>query len=418
MRKRSTALVLTLICAFALAGNAYPKPQPKLTRKKQTTNLKKQATDLYPVFKRDETTGEKRFGLIDKTGRLVIGFDRLPKETFGVGVVHDGRGRFITRTKTSSGVPIERTGYIDERGVVVIPATFLYGHSFGEGLALVAGDGWRGYIDRSGQIVIKTGDDEEGGDFHEGLAAVGGNKHWGYIDHSGRTVIEREYESAGDFSEGLAPVVVNRKFGFIDKRGEMRIPPRFEPLRGRHLEILGGTSFSEGVAPVSTDLVAGRPGRYGYINRKGDFVIQPQFQTAGAFSEGLAFVVIREGFADVNKAGWIDKSGAWVLTALNNCVSDLVKQDTYGYWDWRYREGLINFCDYSGRDQLWGYMDRNGKVVIEPRYNNALPFAGGIARVFNGPKMISPTYLYTDDYGYIDRTGKFIWSSIPSKPRK
>ena len=69
-------------------------------------------------------------------------------------------------------------------------------------------------------------------------------------------------------------------------------------------------SFSEGLAPVSTELINRFQGIYGYINKKGDFVIKPQFQTAQAFSEGLAFAIIKEGFT-VKKVGWIDKSGTW-----------------------------------------------------------------------------------------------------------
>jgi hypothetical protein len=133
------------------------------------------------------------------------------------------------------------------------------------------------------------------------------------------------------------------------------------------------------------------------------------------FSEGLAFAVVKEGFTTVKKVGWIDKSGTWVLTAVKDCISDLVKIDTYGYMDWRYREGLVSFCDYSEGERLWGYMNRTGRVVIEPqRFNQTGPFIGGIARVFNGDKSASPNYAYSDDYGYIDRTGKFIWHSSQS----
>ena len=173
----------------------------------------------------------------------MIGFDRLPKETFGVAPFHDGRALILTKNKTSSGDYSERTGYIDETGAVVIPATFYLALSFSEGLAHVVGDGFRGYIDRSGQLAIKLNDDDQSGDFHEGLAAVGNRQHWGYIDRSGRTVIKRQYEFAGDFSEGLAAVVVDQKLGFIDKRGEMKISPRFEPHRGQHGEPFGPELF-------------------------------------------------------------------------------------------------------------------------------------------------------------------------------
>jgi hypothetical protein len=60
----------------------------------------------------------------------------------------------------------------------------------------------------------------------------------------------------------------------------------------------------------------------------------------------------------------------------------------------------------------WGYIDKTGKIVIEPQFEEAYPFEGGAATVYLGrceinertPKSQKPCKL-----GYIDRTGKYIW---------
>ena len=425
MRKKCAALLLVLICAIGLAGKTYPQPARKQRPQKQPGYL-------YQVSTRDEKTGENRIGFIDNTGKLVIGFDRLPKETVGVEEFHEGRAMIFVKDLTASVPALSwRVGYIDETGALVIPAKFAIGRSFSEGLAYVAGgeSGFRGFIDRAGQIAFRV-DDPCPGDFHEGLAVVGGRRDSGYIDRAGRTVIKRQYEFADDFSEGLAGVVVGGKFGFIDRSGKMVIPPRFEPRRGGHGEAVSTSRFLEGRAPVSTELVYGFHGTFGYINRKGKFVIEPQFQTAQAFSEGLAFADIREGSSV--KAGWINKSGSWVLTVKEQ-ISDFgefLRQPSasidgrYRAGDTEYREGLVPFCDYSAEisitarilHYLCGYMDRTGKVVIEPRrlYGPG-PFVGGIAKVYViGYRGFLDDYS-ADDYGYIDRAGKFIWRSIPYK---
>ena len=84
------------------------------------------------------------------------------------------------------------------------------------GLFPIRQNGKRGYIDKTGKIVINP-EFDDGGSFSEGLAWVniGGklNEHggvkggkYGYIDKTGNIVINPQFDVAGDFSDGLAIV--------------------------------------------------------------------------------------------------------------------------------------------------------------------------------------------------------------------
>jgi len=46
----------------------------------------------------------------------------------------------------------------------------------------------------------------------------------------------------------------------------------------------------------------------------------------------------------------------------------------------------------------YGYIDKTGKIVIEPKFDNAWSFSEGLARV-----------KIDDKDGYIDKTGKYVW---------
>lgn len=63
--------------------------------------------------------------------------------------------------------------------------------------------------------------------FNDGLAAVNLKNRWGYIDKSGNVVIKPIFKDACGFSEGLAAVIVDNKYGFIDRNGNMVIAPQF-----------------------------------------------------------------------------------------------------------------------------------------------------------------------------------------------
>lgn len=418
-------LILMCINVLTLTAHSQPWREPPLPGDQRQ---KRQPSYLYSVSTRDKTTGEKKVGFINKTGKLVIGFDRSPKRFEGAYEFQEGRAAiYVTKEKVDPHSPYYAMGYLDEKGKVVIAPRYDDAHDFSEGLAYVSSKEFRGFIDRHGKAAITL--DSEAKDFHEGLAAVkgSGRSGWGYMDRSGRWVIKPQYQLADDFSEGLAQVMVDRKFGFINKKGEMVIPPRFDahPVGYVWLHRYDTSRFSEGLACVSVgDL-------FGYINKKGDFVIPPQFSHVQEFSEGMAWVVTRDAKTYVdNKAGWIDKTGNWVVTEVNgrsfSWFPDFTSYKNYAM-DWRYSEGLVPFFVYDGVRASWGYMDRKGKVVIkpilvyyeaygvsdregtriviEPRGHRVGPFIGGIARVDFDPLGSEKAY------GYINKMGQFIWRS-------
>jgi hypothetical protein len=57
--------------------------------------------------------------------------------------------------------------------------------------------------------------------------------------------------------------------------------------------------FSEGLATVELG------NKWGFINRSGKMVINPQFDFADSFSEGLAKVIPGDEFYKINKQGQI-----------------------------------------------------------------------------------------------------------------
>ncbi|MEH1906742.1 WG repeat-containing protein [Nostoc sp.] len=72
----------------------------------------------------------------------------------------------------------------------------------------------------------------------------------------------------------MALVKLANKFGYINKEGNLIIEPQFDEA----------DIFSEGLAPAQMG------GKWGYINQFGEFVIPPDLDFAKPFSEGIALV--------------------------------------------------------------------------------------------------------------------------------
>lgn len=186
--------------------------------------------------------------------------------------------------------------------------------------------------------------------------------------------------------------------------------------------------------------------KWGYKNQKGQTVIEPRFDEAGVFHNGLAKVMIG------NQVSYIDKSGkiigqpeindaaiqAKTASSINNVDNincnpsidttnnnlqtnylgihpqNLIRiriADKYGYMDdrrkviiparfsqaWHFSEGLaLVQIGYK-----WGYINNTGQEVIKFQFDWAESFHQGIARVRVAKK-----------YGYINQLGEVV---IPIK---
>jgi WG containing repeat len=223
----------------------------------------------------------------------------------------------------------------------------------------------------------------------------------GFIDQTGTVIIPTNTDwlpnlplEGKHFVEGLEPaqtrwkpgMVGGSKWGYLNAKGKFEIEPQFTLA----------TSYSEGLAAVRD--VYNRYGyKYGYISHAGKYVIMPQFEEAFGFSEGLAQV------GDTNHLmGFIDRSGKWVIkpqfrsfSRHSNFSDGLACVPT--------NDVTLKFPFESGSNPefKWGYINTNGEQVIGFRFKAASAFSEGLAFVEE-----------TNGFGYIDKTGVYV---IPPK---
>lgn len=282
-----------------------------------------------------------KWGYIDRAGTVMIQPQFSEAGDFSEGLALVGIGG--------------KWGYVDKRGALAIPMQFDSAERFAEGRAAVEINEKWGYIDTQGEYIVRP-QFKQALDFSEGLAVVCAEQPneqalltrnywmaqpcaWAYVDRDGNFTIKPQFNNAESFSEGLAAVQIGWRWGFINKAGAMVINPQFDRVEpfseGLAFAEGGGISaafllqedkvftswgyidtagkwvirsrlhyyysgrFSEGL----TQAQRGTGGLWGYVNRKGEFVIKPQYTSAAPFSEGLASVC--EG----NNCTYIDTTG-------------------------------------------------------------------------------------------------------------
>lgn len=313
----------------------------------------------------------------------------------------------------------EKYGFINSKGVEIVPCKYNMANNFSEGFSLVGNEkGKYGFINTEGKEIIPCRF-ESAQSFHEGLAAVceSENGKWGYINNEGKVIIPFEYDGAGDFNEGMAMVIMGATVGYINKSGKTIIP----------FEYKGGLDFSDGIALVEDDLGAS------YIDKSGEvvfFVDFREYSHANSFHDGLALVVCREDTEDEKnwRKGYINKEEKNVIPceyarahSFKEGIAAVAIHNESGKLKWGYintkGEVIIPF-EYDGgndanefgkmedvgdfseglayvcRNGKWGYIDKQGTVVIPIKYDIVSNFSEGYAQVILNGKC-----------GYIDTKG-------------
>ncbi|AXE24063.1 hypothetical protein C0216_11890 [Streptomyces globosus] len=165
-------------------------------------------------------------------------------------------------------------------------------------------------------------------------------------------------------------------WGYLDHTGRWRVPPVLQ--EAKRLAWPGGLArFRRGDA-------------WGYVNARGDVVVEPRYREASAFSHGLAAVRAGRRFHYVDTAGDIAIAGPFKPAGPFSAV------------------GLA--AVRTGADRPAGYIDREGRMAVEPRFDEALAFgAQGAAPVRVGDRwglvdtvggwIVEPRYARIDEFG-------------------
>ncbi len=212
-------------------------------------------------------------------------------------------------------------GYISHDGVFVVEPQFDYAYAFKEGRARV----FRGTLNDWG--TPKDG-------------------QYAFIDSAGDTVIPFIYEKAEDFKNGLAVVKMNGKYGVIDTDGRTVIDFRYDGIsisRDRVLAFTG--SAKEG---RSFDVFSAEGKTLFSLSCKSLSYYDGCY---GAYNEGKCALAAETG----------------------SLITDYVWDGIVAVGE----EGILGFK--SG--EKYGYIDRNGQVLIPAQYDEVGLFADGKALV-------------------------------------
>jgi len=220
------------------------------------------------------------------------------------------------------------------------------------------------------------------------------NEYWSWFIYPG------EYENIKLYDENFIGVQnESGKYGFINKEKELIVDYEYSNIIG----------ISEGIARV-LDF----DNNYIYIDNQGNIISKIKFPEAEDFNEGLAAVKNRD-----DKWGFINTKGEVIIgyqfdgilegfkegvaaVEVNDSWSFIFKDGTSAFFD-QYDEVTIFSEGYAGvkKNGKWGFINKKGELVIDYEYDDVGNFSEDKAAVM----LISEK---GEEWGYINSNNEII----------
>ena len=317
------------------------------------------------------------------------------------------------------------------------------------------------------------------------------SKLWGYMDKNGNLEIAAKYDAVYRFSCGWAMVKEDGEYMFIDKNVKNKHSVDIEEKMDyyfyyNHCRFKDGIYYGMWDKDFAVVIPAdyehlGRPTAdklvyfsedknddegFGYLDLKGNVVIEPQWYQAYNFIDGMAVVMVKKGKdSDVSyKYGIINKKGEYIVEPQKNYLMSMGENR----FAMRKSNGKFVLCDknleelsgsYDGmhpfscglslvekEEKGFGFIDKNGQEIVSCKYMYAEEYADDLTFVAKdadskvevldkkGESILklkegdAPYYTFhnglaliynydadskEDSYRYIDKNGEVIYKWVP-----
>lgn len=301
-------------------------------------------------------------------------------------------------------------GAIDGKGKVIIEIEYDYISSFKEEVAYIKKNKKYGYVNIEGKIIIPINYDTASL-FYEDYAVVSKNGKYGLINKSGEVIVPFIYQNLGRYLDGLVQAKKNGNWGLIDISNNIIVPFEYSYIESYFEEFI-------------TIKGKGKYGKFGKINRFGEYLIPPKYDNMIELTRGSIY-----GVKKMYKWGLLNYKGDLVapFTYDNIFYSNVqpfrvTKKGKYGYMNNSGEEQILcqyddasNFVDNKAivkKEGKYGFINKKNEVILPFEYEAFNDFEFGIPYVcvkkngkygvmnYYNEKIIIP-FLY-DSISYVD----------------
>ena len=322
-----------------------------------------------------------KFGLIDLTGNEVI-----PIEYDEITVIRGIENSFKVKKD-------DKYGIVDGDGKTVIQAQYadidVLGKDNKSGFIIKNADGKYGIVDYSNAQILEAKYDSIEKVYGNDMYVVNLNGKQKVVNKSGNDVLTTGFDSIKQIlanQENAVIFVKSNKFGVMNTSGEVVIESQYDSLE----ETKVGT------------FIANKDGKYGIININKEEKLPFEYTSISFNEKADLYVAEDSNFNSKILNSNLDVKASGILLEINETKGYLkLRVDNVNkYYNFKFEEKQESdiFTNrtlfLSKKDGKYGYVDKNGKVIVDYIYDDAME---------------------QNDYGFsaIKKDGK--WGSIDGK---
>ena len=298
---------------------------------------------------------DDKYGIVDGDGKTVIQAQYADIDVLG----KDNKSGFII--KNADG----KYGIVDYSNAQILEAKYdSIEKVYGNDMYVVNLNGKQKVVNKSGNDVLTTGFDSIKqilANQENAVIFVKSNK-FGVMNTSGEVVIESQYDSLEETKVGTFIANKDGKYGIININKEEKLPFEYTSISFNEkadLYVAEDSNFNSKILNSNLDVKASGilleiKETKGYLKLRVDNVNKyynfkfEEKQESDIFTNRTLFLSKKDG-----KYGYVDKNGKVIVDYI---YDDAMEQNDYGF-------------SAIKKDGKWGSIDGKGNVIQEPIYN-------------------------------------------------
>ena len=324
---------------------------------------------------------DNKYGLIDFTGKQILAceYDNIePLKGIENSIIIEKDGK---------------VGLCDNKSIIISPEyKEIKGiaDDYKNGYIVVNQEGKYGIIDFNKTTILDTKYDEIKPICSNGKYVVKQEDKYIIIDKNENKLVDNSFEDVKELNDSYIIIKENGKFGVIDYDNNKKINNVYDDIKNMNSEYF----------------IAEKNGKYGVISKNDETQLNFEYSNISYVSSGDFIVVESENLEQKIFDSKFEEKLIGIISEINTSKGyiKIFANNEYKYYNFKFEEKqakdilTLNTLFLSKKDGKYGYVDSNGKVVVDYIYEDATEqnIYGYASVELNGL------------WGCIDKTGKIV----------
>lgn len=299
---------------------------------------------------------DNKYGLIDYNGKEI-----LPTEYDSIEALEGVKNSLIIKKE-------EKIGLCDNQGNIIIEPEYkeikAIGDDYKNGYVVINSDNKYGLVDFTKQVILETKYEEVKPVVSSNMYIVKEDGKLKVIDKDLETLFENKFDDVKQLNSENIIFVKNKKYGIMNTKGEITTKAEYD-----NIEYIFDNYY-----------IAKKSGKYGIIDVNNEKIVPFDYEKI-SYRKEADFIEVEKKDAESTEIlnNRFEKQLEGIITEVNieKGYIRIRTNDEYKYYNFKFEEKDVtellntNTIFLSKKDGKYGYVDKDGKVIVDYIYEDA-----------------------------------------------